>query len=81
MADLTLTDEFNASLRFTGDADGVEIRAEETGVIVDLELNNEKLRLLHSWIEDVLGLSHTHATLVNEGPPLLGRIELVLRNA
>lgn len=83
MTDLTLTDEFNASLRLSGDADVVEVRAEDSGVLVDLELNNEKLRLLHAWIEEVLGLSpHAPARAVEaDGPPVLGRIELVLRNA
>lgn len=82
MADLILTDEFNASLRFNGDADVVEVRAEESGVLVDLELNNEKLRLLHAWIEEILGISHTvNARGVEVGTaPVLGRIELVLRN-
>jgi len=81
MADLTLTDSFNASLKLSGDSEIVEVRAQDGDVLVDLELNNEKLQTLHTWLGDVLGLSHTHATFVQEGPPVLGRIELVLRNA
>lgn len=81
MEDLILHDPFTAKLKIAGDEDGIELRAEDSGTIVDLELGNEAMHQLRDWLSAALGIvpSAVASPPMRQDVPVVGRFEIVVK--
>jgi hypothetical protein len=71
MIELRLEDEYHARLLISGDADGLEVRAEDPSTQVDVDLSRDQMLELYNALHSELGPAQSTSPAA--------RIELVVK--